>query len=519
MSAPYRPVVAVIGGGIAGLSAAWELVGQGQEGKAESSDRARSALPEVHVFEADARIGGKLLALHIGDRIVDVGADAFVARRPEATELCGEIGIAGDLVPVGAQGASIWARGKLRLMPAGLNLGVPTQWWPLARSGILSFGESLRAARDLTPFRSGPVPVAGDESVGAIVRERLGRPILERLVDPLVGGIHAGTADQLSAASTFPLLIAAGQQPGSLMRGLRRPVTTPSGPLFMALASSTASLAGELAAALVDRGVTIHTGCSVETLQRGTTGVASDQRRWMLHLGGGEQVASEDTGPRVGTRSGPVRVDAVIIAVPAHRAAVLLAEHAPRAAGALSTIEYGSVAVITLVYPEMASPMAGTGVLVPRATVLDGRRPLVTGVTFLSRKWPHLAEKGHEIVRASVGRFGDDRHARMDDDELVGTVVGELDRMLDLHRPPLTTVVTRWKDAFPQYRPGHLDRVGLIDEQLAALDGVAMAGSALSGVGIPACIASGRSAARSVLARRSGRRPPVDPVPPTDRSA
>ncbi len=517
MSAPYRPVVAVIGGGIAGLSAAWELVGQ--EDKAASSDRARSDRPEVHVFEADARTGGKLLALHIGDRVVDVGADAFVARRPEATELCGEIGIAGDLVPVGAQGASIWARGKLRLMPAGLNLGVPTRWWPLARSGILSLGESLRAARDLTPFRSGPVSLTGDESVGAIVGERLGPPILERLVDPLVGGIHAGTADQLSAAATFPLLIAAGQQPGSLMRRLRRPETAPSGPLFQALASSTASLATELTAALVDRGVTIHTGSAVESLQRGAAaGVASDQRRWMLHLAGGEQVAPEDTGPVVGVRPGPVHVDAVIIAVPADRAAVLLAEHAPRAAGVLSTIEYASVAVITLVDPETSSPMAGTGALVPRATVLDGRSPLVTGITYLSRKWPHLAEKGREIVRASVGRFGDDRHARMDDDELVATVVGELDRMLDLHRPPLTTVVTRWRDAFPQYRPGHLIRVGLIEEELAALDGVAMAGSALSGVGIPACIASGRSAARSVLAQLSGRRPPVDPVPPTGRS-
>ncbi|MGO8872367.1 MAG: protoporphyrinogen oxidase [Acidimicrobiales bacterium] len=501
MSPGRRPLVAVVGGGIAGLAAAWELTVAGGDGR---------RAPEVQVFEADGRVGGKLCATEFAGRTVDLAADAFLARRPEATDLCDELGLTGSLVPVGASGASLWARGRLRPMPAGLNLGVPTRWWPLARSGILSPAESLRVARDLLPFHAGGTAVPGDRSVGDIVGSRLGRPVVERLADPLIGGINAGGVDDLSAAATFPLLIAADHQPGSLMRRLRtspgRRAATSDGaaaaPLFWSLAGSTASLATELTRALAGRGVTVHTGVPVEAVERVAT-AGPDVPRWRLDLGG--------EGPRTAS------ADGIVLALPAGPAAVLLAPIAPRAAGMLSTIEYASVAVVTMTFPPEAirSPLRGTGFLVPRTGTIGGQPALVTGATYLGRKWPHLARPGDELVRVSVGRFGDVRPATMDDDEVVAVVVAELGALLEIGAPPQESLVTRWDDAFPQYGVGHLVRVGRIEQELTGVGGVAVAGAALRGVGIPACIGSGRAAARRVIeALDGGSRPSNGTTPP-----
>ena len=197
-----------------------------------------------------------------------------------------------------------------------------------------------------------------------------------------------------------------------------------------------------------------------------------------------------------------MHVDGVVIAVPATEAAVLLAPYAPVAAGMLSVIDYASVAVVTLSLPadSFSGPLTGTGFLVPRTSVIDSRPALVTGCTYLGRKWPHLARPEEELIRASVGRFGDERYQQLDDDELQASVRGELAAILGLRSTPLATRITRWEKAFPQYRPGHLLRVAKIEEDVAGLDGVAVAGAALRGVGIPACVGSGRAAARRVLA-------------------
>jgi oxygen-dependent protoporphyrinogen oxidase len=186
---PSRPTtVAIIGGGIAGLAAAWELV----------SGTTTDPPPTVHVYESEERLGGKLRSTQFAGRTVDLAADAFLARRPEATDLCTEIGVDGELVPVGASGAAIWARGRLRPMPDCLNLGIPTRWWPLVRSGIVSPAEALYASRDLLGLHRGNGADTGDRSVGDIVTSRLGRPVTERLADPLIGGINAGGVDSLS---------------------------------------------------------------------------------------------------------------------------------------------------------------------------------------------------------------------------------------------------------------------------------------------------------------------------------
>ncbi len=488
MTAARRPVVAIVGGGVAGLAAAWELVG-GPDAPT-GDDR-----PVVHVLEAGDRVGGRVRSTGFAGRTVDLAADGFLARRPEAVELCGEIGASDELVPVGATGAAILARGRLRPMPDGLALGVPTRWLPLARSGILGPAELLRVAADVVVPRLGTGKVTGDRAVGDIVGERLGRPVVERLVDPLIGGIHAGGVDDLSAAATFPLLIAASHQPGSLMHCLGRAQGAPAAPppaggvptpAFYSLRHSTASLVDRLVEALVRSGVTIHTGTPVGAITR-----THDPGTWRVTL----------DGPIAPVAGGALDVDGIVLAVPAPQAAALLGVHAPAAAGILGTIEYASVSVVTVTVTDRAvgRRLEGTGFLVPRTTVIDGRPALITGCTYLSRKWPHLARRGEELIRMSVGRFGDDRHAELDDGELTAAAFVELARVLDIAGAPGSAHVHRWDRALPQYRVGHLVRVAAIEQEVAELPGLELAGAAYRGVGIPACVGSGRAAGRSVL--------------------
>jgi protoporphyrinogen/coproporphyrinogen III oxidase len=483
--------VAVVGGGIAGLAAAWELATASIDG---------SFTPDVHVFEAENRLGGKLQSAEFGGRTVDLAADAFLARRPEATDLCAELGLTGALVPVGATGASLWARGRLRAMPAGLNLGVPTRWWPMARSGVLSVGESLRVAQDLVAPHARTKGLFGDQSVGRIVEKRLGRAVVERLVDPLVGGINAGGVDDLSAAASFPVLLASAHQSGSLMGRLGKALTASTasasaspGPVFWSLTGSTASLAGELTGALTRLGVHFHTGTTVTSL-RSTSGGPS-ATGWRLGVG---DLGDPET----------FDADALVLAVPAPVAAALLRPHTPGLADLLAAIDYASVTVITTRWPTGAvtGPLTGTGFLVPRTTMISDTPALTTGCTYLSRKWPHLDRPDDELIRFSVGRFGDTRHELLDDDELIDAVLAEATQMLQIDGTPSEAMVTRWPAAFPQYRVGHLLRVSRVERELADIGSVAVAGAANRGVGIPACIGSGRGAAGRVLTWLAGQR-------------
>jgi len=504
--APGRPTVAVVGGGMAGLAAAWELSGGAAGGPS----------PRIVILEAGGRAGGKVRSTEFCGRTVDVAADAFLARRPEATRLCDELGLGDALVAPGASGASLWVRGRLRLMPDGVNLGVPTRAWPMVRSGLLGPGGLVRAGLDLVrPHRADPDDTA-DRSVGDIVGSRLGPEVVERLVDPLVGGIHAGGVDDLSAEATFPPLLAAARRSGSLIRALRQPpapagggaAPAPTGgpppPVFWSLAGGNARLPAELAATLSGRGVAVHTGVAVESMDRLP---ADDEATWRLVLTG-------DAGPVAGAvgssdNARTLDVDAVVLAVPAGQAAGLLGDHAPRAASILAAVEHASVTVITLSMPAgvVRSPLVGTGFLVPRTSTIDGRTPLITGGTYLSRKWPGLARPEDELIRLSVGRFGDTRPDTLDDDELTAAVVAELSAVLDVAGAPRASMVTRWDGAFPQYRVGHLARTQEVEEAVAGLPGVAVAGCAYRGVGIPAVVGSGRTAATRVLRALDGTAP------------
>ena len=465
--------VVVVGGGISGLAAAWELTGGATP---------REGAPAVTLLEASPRLGGPLQSADIGGRVVDLGPDAFLGRRREAVDLCGEVGIAGALVPIATRGASVWARGRLRPLPDGHALGIPTRFWPTARSGIVGARGALGLARDAVlprPDVRGPI---GDRAIGPLVARKLGQRVVDTMVDPLIGGIHAGSVDDMSAAATFPPLLAAAQRRGGLMRALRAEVATPDPdgpPLFFSLEGGMASLVDALAAGLRARGTDVCLSSPADRLER------SPGERWTVEYAGQT-----------------IEADAVVLATPAPATAALLRPHDDEVAGLLDAIDYASVVLVTFRVNEEDLPptLHGTGFLVPRRSPHKGREPwAVTACTYLDRKWPDLGRDGEVLLRASLGRIDDRRAAGWSDEKVAERAWEELGALMGVGGQPAAARVTRFTDAFPQYRVHHLLRTAGVESGLARLGGVAAAGAAYHGVGIPACIASGRAAARALL--------------------
>jgi oxygen-dependent protoporphyrinogen oxidase len=459
--------VAVVGGGIAGLAAVHELV-----------DRPGTT---VTLLEASPRLGGKVATEPFAGGLLDAGPDAFLARRPEAVALCHELGLADRLEQPATGSASLWLGGRLRRLPTGTLLGVPTDLVAVARSGVLTpRGLGRLAAAPLLARRGRPLG-AGDESIGAVVRLRLGDEVHERLVDPLVGGINAGDTDALSIDAVAPQLSAAARRSADLVAGARAlvpaapaPGAGPPPPVFYGLPGGMGGLVDALADRLTAAGVELRTAAAVRALTR-------DGDRWRLEADGGA-----------------VEADAVVLAAPAFATAPLLAPHEPTAAATLAAITHASVAMVAFAWPtdDLARPLDGSGFLVPRG---EGR--LMTACSWSSSKWAHLADPGRALLRVSAGRADDRRAEAMDDEELVGRLTLELREALGVRTEPTAVRVTRWPDAFPQYAPGHLARIAAVEEALARLPGLAVAGAALRGVGLPACIGSGRAAARALVER------------------
>jgi oxygen-dependent protoporphyrinogen oxidase len=423
--------IAVVGGGITGLAAAYQAQADGHR---------------VTLYEADSRLGGKILTTDFGGLPVEAGPDAFLARVPHAVDLCREVGLGGDLVAPAAGQAFVWTKGRLRPLPEGLVLGVPTNLVGLARSGILSAAGVARAGLDVVLPRSRWS--SDDPSVAEVVAARFGREAAGRLVEPLLGGIHAGRIDRLSLSSSAPQLAAAARSSRSLLLGLRGTRGSLDGPVFSTVAGGLSRLVDALADRLDD----VRLSSAVDSLPD---------------------------------------ADRVVLATPAPTTAKLLDSLAPEAAAELRSIEHASVALVTLAYPAL--DVAGSGFLVPR---VDGR--LMTACSFGSNKWPQWSAPGRTVLRVSAGRAGDERALHMADDELVAALHAELGQAIGVPGAgPVEARVTRWWDGFPQYAPGHARRVARIEGAVAEADGrVRVAGAAVYGVGIPACIASGRESVR-----------------------
>ena len=458
--------LAVVGGGISGLAAAWEGVRQGAE---------------VVVLEAGDAPGGKLRTSPVPGAGVelDEGADAFLARVPEAVELCDELGLGGDLVSPATGTAYVWSDGALRRLPAEQLLGVPTDIDAVAASGILSPAGVERARADLSSPDDRPSGTGqGDESIGTLVRRRLGDEVLDRLVAPLIGGIWAGDCDRLSLRVAAANLAAARDRDTSLIRGaaaVRAEAAddgTGDNPVFLAPRGGM----GRLVAALTDRlGERLRCGAPVTALE-------PDGAGWRLVSGG-----------RNGPAAAAVSADRVVLATPAYVTAPLLTTVAPDAAAFLGGIDYASVVLTVLVVPRhgIDHPLDGSGFLVPQSA---GR--LLTACSWMTSKWAHLGvDPSTAILRASAGRAGDDRALRMSDGELVAALVDDLRDTVGLKAEPTGVRVTRWHRSFPQPRPGHLDALAAAHAAVAVrAPGVAVTGAWALGVGIPACIRAARTA-------------------------
>ncbi|HEY5092351.1 MAG TPA: protoporphyrinogen oxidase [Acidimicrobiales bacterium] len=464
-----RASVVIVGGGIAGLSAAWELTGA-KDGPDDNS-------PRVEIIEADNRVGGVLRTTTFAGRTIDLGADGFLARRPEVVELIGELGCSNELEAIDASGASIWLRGSLNELPTGLVLGIPISSGQLAEVKGLSLRARFDAARDQrVPVH---MNVGDDATIGDIVRTKLGRELAYQFIEPMVGGIQAGRIDQLSAKSVFPALLAAAQKGGSLMKALRSATASApeaTGPIFNSLIDGVGSLPLEVAERLRARDVVVRTGVAVTALRRTPSG----NYPW-------EVDTSTTTTP----------ADVVVLATPAPTVARLLGSLDP-ALERLSSIPSAGAAIITLSVPRNAITLsaAGTGVLVPLGTPWTGEGSMmVTALTFLDRKWAHLRLDDDVLLRAHVGRIDDERWSQLSDDELTERVANEMRVLLPRFGNDFSSVVQRWPAALPQYYLGH-DTMVTNARAAAATIRVALCGSAYDGVGIPASIGSGRRAGR-----------------------
>ncbi|MFC4602792.1 protoporphyrinogen oxidase [Rhodococcus kronopolitis] len=440
--------VAVVGGGISGLVAAYRLRGLlGPDA-------------EIVLVEESGRLGGKLRTVTLADGAVDVGAEAFIARRPEVPALLDELGLSDQVVTPSGARPLIWSGAALHPLPAGTLMGIPASSASLA--GLVDDATLARIdAEPRSPLSWRP---GADVDVATLVGERFGEQVVRRSVDPLLGGVYSGLSDSIGVRAALPTLAAAlDRGASSLTAAVAEALPAPQpGPVFGGLRDGY----GVLLDALLDAARPTVIAASASGLRRDGDG-------WWLDPVG--------------------RVDGVALAVPAPRLAELLAGVAPEASAAAARIPLASSVVVALALPLGAALPENSGILVATGESLRAK-----AFTLSSRKWPHLARRGAALVRASFGRFGDAALVEASDAELVALARADLETVTGVSVDPADAVVQRWRGGLPQYGPGHLDAVAEIEAGVAQLPGLAVAGALLHGVGVPACVASATAAARTV---------------------
>ncbi|MDT4930961.1 MAG: protoporphyrinogen/coproporphyrinogen oxidase [Pseudonocardiales bacterium] len=448
----------VIGGGISGLSAAWAASAQGFD---------------VLVVEGSPRVGGKLRVEEVGGIPVDVGAEALLTARPEGIAVVDEVGLGEERISPLTTSAQVRAGGRSHPLPARTMMGIPSDLEAARASGALT--ESGLAAVAAEPSLPPMEPLTEDVAVGALVRSRVGDEVADRLVEPLLGGVYAGRADDLSLRATMGKLATRLAEGGSLVDaaravtdvGTRDPA---AGPIFTSVRGGL----GRLPTALVSAGrFEVRTSTTVRSIRRTPAGFALEC--------GAVPVAEL------------IEADAVIVAVPPAKAARLLRDVAAAASSELAGIESASMAIVSFAFDGVTLP-PGSGLLVGA-----GERLAVKAITLSSQKWP-LAADGLTLLRASVGRIGEPLALQIDDQELITLVRHELRPLLGVEAAPVDAVVTRWGGGLPQYAVGHLERIGRVRAAVAAVPGLAVCGAAFDGVGVPACIGSAYAAVARVVA-------------------
>ncbi|MEV0127167.1 protoporphyrinogen oxidase [Dactylosporangium sp. NPDC050688] len=447
-----RRRVAVIGGGIAGLAAAHRL-------------RERAPHLDVVLFDQGERPGGKLRTVELAGGPVERGAESFLSGDPAggssaAVRLAEQVGLGDDLVHPATARAAVAVGGGLLDLPAGTLMGIPAGDDPADRP---SGRPLLRPGEDVT--------------VGGLVRPRRGDLVVDRFVEPLLGGVYAGRADRLSLRMALPALADAAESSDTLTGAVRTALAarraTPGAPVFSAVRGGMSRLVDAVAATLPD----VRLGLPVRDLHRHGTG-------WRLTVGSTRDPSTVDA-------------DGVVLAVPAAPAARLLST-VDGVAGV--PLDYASVALVALALPATKLPEL-SGFLVPATEGFA-----VKAVTFFDQKWSHLRRPGLTVVRASVGRAGDEQQLQRTDAGLLDLVRDEVARLLGADRlpDPVDAAVFRWGGGLPQYEPHHRDRVAALRAALAAHPAIAVAGAAYDGVGIPACVTSGRTAADALIQALEG---------------
>lgn len=450
--------VVVVGGGLAGLTAGHRLKHAGHD---------------VAVREASARVGGILGTVKHDGFVVETGPDSILSTKPAAVELATELGIEHRIVRTNDahRGAYVLYKGRLVHVPEGFSLMAPTRWTPWATTPIMSWGGKLRAAIEpAVPRRRGP----GEESMAHFVSRRFGREVLDRLAQPLIGGIYGGDPERLSLEATMPRFVEMERSHGSVIRGMlaaqrRKSEQAASGArygLFVAFDEGMQVLIDALAERL-EGDITLE--APVESLER---------------AGEGWRVDGEDA-------------DAVVLAVPAWRAAKLLAPiDAPLAHG-LEAIRYGSAATVTFAWPREQVPHAldAFGLVVPSV-----ERRAILAATFSSVKWPGRAPDGQVLLRVFLGGANAPDACDLEDEELAAMARRELERLMGISAEPRFTTVLRYRRAMPQYQVGHTERVEALEREVARHEGLVLAGNAYRGVGIPDTIAYAQRAADRLVA-------------------
>jgi len=458
--------VAVIGGGISGLAAAHRLV---------------ELKPDVELvlFERQPRLGGVLTTVHEDGFQVEGSADNFITTVPWGVDLCKRLGLGDQLIQTNPahRRTFVVRRGRLHKLPDGFLMMAPTQMWPLATTPILSPLGKLRAGLEyFIPPRKDP----SDESMAAFVRRRLGREVFERLVEPLVSAVYAADMDKLSVLATLPRFRELEREHGSLIRAMRhqmraarksRPESGARYSLFLTLRHGLSSMVDALAKRLPPGAARLET--SVERIERRSPG-------WTLSI---EDGSSEE-------------FDAVIVATPAHVAACLLESIDADLARRLASISHEGTAIVSAAYrrDQIAHPLNGMGFVVPSV-----EESPILAVSFSSQKYAHRAPEGNVLLRAFVGGARRPEMAEMRAAELEPQVLGELAGLLGIRGEPIYRRTSHWPGTMPQYHVGHMQLVEEIENAVAKLENLELAGNAYHGVGIPACIHTGEQAAESVF--------------------
>ncbi|HZP23466.1 MAG TPA: protoporphyrinogen oxidase [Terriglobales bacterium] len=459
--------IAIIGGGISGLSAAFQL----------EKTRATGAELEYVLFEGSQRLGGCMSSDHVEGCLVEAGPDSFLTEKPWAASLCKELGLGEQLIGSNdtQRKTYIVVHGRLIAMPDGLMFMVPTKLAPTALSPLFSWGTKLRMAQELL---HPPRPMQDDETVAQLVERHFGAEVVDRLADPLLSGVYGGDAGKLSARAVLPRFVEMEEKYGSLSRAML------AAHRKMAAASKTQA-PRPLFTSLRD-GMQQMVDALVGRLQ-------AESIRLRQHV---RRVYAEDAGWRVTLEpAGEELFDAVIVATPANVAGVLLDGVDAGLARNLLGVTYSSSVTVTLGYykQQLAALPPGFGFLVPRS---EGRRMLAC--TFVHNKFPHRAPADKGILRCFLGGARDEEVLSLSDEEIVATVRRDLRELLKLDVLPIFARVYRWREAMAQYEPGHIARVAEIERRVAELPGLAIAGNAYHGIGVPDCIRSGTEAANKV---------------------